>query len=75
MGRAEDDSQGCQGEICVIESLCQMENSSQECVSLTTSGASRVPRGTCKIKELNEYKVNKNLKEKNKQKTVVKFPG
>lgn len=45
---------------------------SWECVSLTTSGVSRVLRGTCQIKELNENKVNKNFK---KKKSVVIFPG
>lgn len=49
----------------MTKSFCQRENPSRECVSLTTSGVSRVLRGTCKIKELNEYKVNKNFKKKN----------
>lgn len=56
----------------MTNSFCQRENPSRECVSLTTSGVSRVLRGTCKIKELNEYKVNKNFK---KKKSMVIFPG
>lgn len=43
-----------------------MENLSRESISLITSGASKVLRGTCKIKELNEYEMNKNLKQKHR---------
>lgn len=39
-----------------------MENFLRESISLIILGVFKVLRGICKIKELNEYEMNKNLK-------------